>query len=471
MKPLSGLDAVFLYAETPNTPMNVIVTLVVEGRIDFDAVVERVQARLPSLPPFRRRLVEMPLGLDHPAWIEDPDFDVRDHVTRVSAPPPGDDRALETVVGRIARRRLDRARPLWEIAVVEGLADDRTALVVKAHHAAVDGVSGAALLLHLFDRDGEDAGDAWCADAEPAPGELVRHGLGRLRDRPRAWRDTLAHVGRSALDIARARLEPGAPIRDAALPFQAAESPFNGPLSPRRGIAYARTPLATAQFVRSVFGGTLNDVILAACTRALQAELLDRRALPDAPLVAAVPVSTRALDDPADCGNRISAFLTELPVQLEDPVHQLAEVSRATRRAKRFHAALGDRTLASLAEITSPAVAERAFGLYARWRLAASHRPLFNLVISNVPGPPTALSFQGARVHALHPHGPLMEGAGLNITVMSYAGSIDVGVLACRERVPDAARVADRVAAAIEELAKVADRSLPEAQTAIREVA
>jgi WS/DGAT/MGAT family acyltransferase len=269
----------------------------------------------------------------------------------------------------------------------------------------------------------------------------------------------------------RAHWAPDAPIRDAALPFQAPESPFNGPLSTRRTIAYARTPLDSVQRVRGAFGGTINDVVLAACTRALQGELIERGALPDEPLVAAVPVSTRQADEPADCGNRISAFLTQLPVQLEDPLHQLSEVSRAARRAKRFHAAMGNRTLGALAELATPGLTRRAFELYGRWKLAASHRPLFNLVISNVPGPPVPLALCGLPVRGLHPHGPLMEGAGLNITVLSYAGSIDIGVLACAERVPEAHRLADRVAGALEELAKLADASLPDMPPLAREVA
>jgi len=476
MKPLSGLDAAFLYAETPTTPMNVMVTVILDGPVAFEEIVARVAERLPQLPPFRRRLLEAPLSLDHPMWLEDPDFDVREHVTRVTAPAPGGDEELEGVVGQLARRRLDRARPLWELTVVDGLAGGRTALVVKAHHAALDGVSGAAMLLHFFDRAGDDesdrtAADPWTPEAEPSAGELVGRSLARWRQRPLAVADALRCAGQSAADLARAHLSPSAPIRDAALPFQAPEVPINGPLSGRRSVAYARTELARVQHVRAAFGGTLNDVVLAACARALQGELRARDALCEQPLVAAVPVSTRTSGDPADCGNRISAWLTELPVQLEDPLHQLSEVTRASRRSKRFHSALGERTLASLAELAVPGLASRAFQLYARWKLASLHRPLFNLVVSNVPGPPLPLSLLGRSVHALHPHGPLLEGVGLNITVLSYAGSLDVGVLACRERVPEARRLAQGIVQAIEEMAKLADAAIPDVPPLARCVA
>jgi len=477
IRPLSGMDSVFLSAETPTTPMNVIATVVVEGPVDFEALVARIASRLPDMPPFRRCLVEMPLGLDHPIWIEDPDFDVREHVTRVSADAPGDDRALARAVARIARGRLDRARPLWEVVVVDGLCDDRTALVVKAHHAAVDGVSGAAMLLHLFDRPGDDAaetaetGIAWVPDAEPDAAAFLQHGMERLRSRPRALRDALQHAGRSVLGLGQGWFAPDPSIRQAPLPFQAPESPFNGPLSARRSVAYARTSRESVQVVRQTLGGTLNDVVLAACTRALQVELLERGAAPDGPLLAAIPVSTRTSGEAEGRGNSLSAFLTALPVQLEDPIHQLAEVRRASRRAKRFHSALGDQTLASLAELATPGLAQRALGIYGRWKLASKHRPFANVVIANVPGPPMKLAMIGQPVLALHPHGPLMEGIGLNITVLSYAGSIDVGVLASRAHVPEAHRLADRVASAFEELAKLADSALIEGPELARDVA
>lgn len=476
MEPLSGLDATFLYAETPTTPMNVIATVVIEGRVGIEEVVERVRARLPCLPAFRRRLVETPFGMDHPAWIEDPDFEVREHVVRADAPPPGDDRALETVVGQVARRRLDRARPLWEIAVVDGLADDRTALVVKAHHAAVDGVSGAATLLHLFDvpdtpaPSEPDAGPLEDALPEPGALELLGHGVSGLADRPRRYWDALRHAGASVSDFTRGYWRGGDLLQDPALPFQTRACCFNGSLSSRRSVGYARVPLHCVHHVRHAFGGTVNDVVLAACTRALQGELVERGELHEQPLLAGIPVSTRLPGDEPG-GNRISAMLARLPVQLEDPLHQLSDVRRTTRQGKRFHTLLGPRTLGALAEMLSPNVAQPAFSLYARLGLASLHRPLVNLTVSNVPGPPTALEFCGRRVNALHPHGPLMEGVGLNVTVMSYAGSVDVGVLACGHRVPDAHRVADRVAGAIEELTKLAESSLPDVPSIARHVA
>ncbi|MDJ0787435.1 MAG: wax ester/triacylglycerol synthase family O-acyltransferase [Myxococcota bacterium] len=475
MKPLSGLDATFLYAETERTPMNVLATLVVEGPVDDESLIERVASRLPDLPAFRRRLAELPFRMGHPVWIEDPDLDLRSHVRRIQAPAPGDDAALERVVSGIARLRLDRSRPLFEIVVIDGLEHGRTGLVVKAHHAAMDGVSGAAALLHLFDRAGEaSASSDFGPRSEarlPDAASLFGEGLARLREVPARCGRAAREAGSAARELARDALAADAPLRDAALPFQAPTTELGGPLSTRRVVAYARTEVGGIQAVRDAFGGTMNDVVLAACTRALQGELLERGELPREPLVAAVPVSTRSLDDPADCGNRISAFLTHLPVHVDDPLHQLSEVRRATRAAKRFHSSMGAGTLASLAELLPPGMASRAFDWYGRLGLVRAHRPLCNVVISNVPGPPEPLSLFGRTVHALHPHGPLMDGVGVNITVMSYAGSLDVGVLACPERLSDACRLADRVGTAMEELIKLAEAALPDVPPIARIIA
>jgi diacylglycerol O-acyltransferase len=467
MKQLSGLDAVFLHSETPSMPMNVLATIVLGGgsseSLGFDSIVDRVEQRLSHLAPFRRRMVETPLGLDQPVWIEDGTFDVLDHVMRTVAQAPGGSAELERSVARIAERPLERTRPLWELWVVEGLSDGRVALVTKVHHALLDGVSGAALLLHLFDRPFEPGveleADPWQGEAEPSPLEMISRAAGRLVSRTTRAASAAREAGGSIARLVGAGLSAGAPVRDAALPFTAPATSFNRALSSRRSIAYARTPLDRIATIREAFGGTLNDVVLTACTTALREYLIARDELPDAPLVASIPISTRELDDEPG-GNRVSAMLTELPVHIDETMHRYGEVCRSAQSAKHFHSLLGNHTVEALAEITPGALVGGALRLYSRWRLASLHRPLHNLIISNVPGPPIPLSFEGAPVEALHPHGPLMEGAGLNITVMSYAGSLDVGVLACRESVPEVGLLATAVARAVDDLAELAEHEL-----------
>lgn len=467
MQNLTGLDAVFLQAETPTTPMNVLGTIVVDvrGRSDlgYEAVVARFEERLPRLAPFRRRLVETPFGLDQPVWIEDAEIDVRDHVMKLRA--SGRLNELEELVAQIAECPLDRSKPLWEVWVIEGLEDDRMAIVTKVHHAAVDGVSAAALLLHIFDCDVEPGAGAGAGAAEyecetvPSRASLVERAVRRAPLRAGALAGAVRSAGEGLGRLLRARVEDAAPVRDAATPLSAPPTSFNRALSDERRVAYARVPLELLAPIREAFGGTINDIVLAACTAALRDYLLERGELPEAPLVATIPISTRSFDDEPG-GNRVSAMFAELPVQVDESLHRYWEVCRGSRNAKRFHRLLGSETVAALAELSPGPLVGAALQLYSRLGLANLHRPVQNLVVSNVAGPPMRLSLDGAPVEAVHPHGPLMEGAGLNITVISYAGSLDIGILACRQSIRRADSLATGVAAAIESLYKQAEKEL-----------
>lgn len=467
MKQLSGLDAAFVYAETPTTPMNVVATVVIDRggppeRLCYEHLLARLEKRLPRLPLFRQKLLETPFGLDHPVWIEDPDFRLQDHLLRVIAPPPGARRELAEVVARAASTRLDRSRPLWELWVVEGLESNRLGLIIKVHHAALDGVSGAAMLLQLFDCISDDA--PACVEGQQAesaealsPVGLMGRALRRLPERSQSWVDGVRITSQSLARIARQRMELEQEDFSASWPLGAPPTRFNGAVSNRRSVAYARATKKSVRTIRAALLGTVNDVVLAACTSSLRAYLAARGELPDEPLVASIPVSTRRLSD-APGGNRISAMLVGLPVHLADPLQRFSWLRQAATLAKGAHARLGPDTIGSLAEFPPPNFTWAAAQLYSRWQLAGKHRPIQNLMISNVPGPPEALSMCGARVESIHPHGPLLEGAGLNITVMSYAGHIDVGVLACGKAEPDADELADGVAVGIEELSKLVQR-------------
>ena len=501
MKPLSGLDALFVYAETPTTPMNVIATIVIDPRIparsgkpkqrlDYEALIARLEARLPRLPHFRRKLLETPFGLGHPVWVEAEDFALDQHVMRVLAREPGGREELAEVVAKAASMRLDRARPLWTIWVVEGLERGRVALIVRSHHALLDGMSGAALLLHLFDldEDDEDEGDpgsdsrlSRLTGERPCGRRGARSAAagvpGYARDPLPLWvltraalalpmRTTQMVEGVTAAAAAllrvtyRARTKgwgPGKPVSPLATTRPAV---FNRAVSSRRAVAYARIPVARVAEIRMKLGGTLNDVVLAGCATALFQHSLERGDRRDEPLIAAVPISTRsARHEPG--GNRISAMLVRLPMGIEDPIEGLLAVIAETRLAKRFHKDLGRHTIAAIAELAPPRLTARAMQLYSRLGLAQRQRPIANLTISCVTGPGERLRMGGAPVEALHPHGPLFDGSGLNITVMRYAGSIDVGVLACPVAVPDPAALADAIAAAIEHRASRSTRSEP----------
>jgi len=467
---LSGLDAACLYLDTPGSPMNIVGTLVLDPStaprpFDVSRVVGLVRERAPGLPPLRRRVAPVPFGLGHPVWFDDPDFRAEDHVHRVSLPASRGDRALTDFVAEVAARPLDRSRPLWDLYVVEKLPDGRAALVMVLHHAAADGVSGAALMARLLDASPAPAPSALPPPPEapgPAPGDrdLVADALWRAA-RPERLTAALAHGARTAGRWLRgaAALPPDAP-----LPFKAARTRLSGSVSRRRVVAYARARRADLEFVRRVLGGTLNDVVLAACTQSLRGYLLSHGERPRGPLLAAIPVSGRGNGGPeADAfGNRISVLFARLPVDVDDPVEQLWRLCAETRHAKRTHEALGGDALAGLCEWISPALAPLAARLYHELGLADLHPPAHNLVISNVPGPPAPLYAAGARLVAAYPHGPVMAPAALNLTVMSYVDSVDFGLLACPERVPHAGELATGWSAAVGTLVKCALEEVPD---------
>ena len=461
MQRLRGMDATFFYMETPTTHMHVVGALVLDpstapGGYGLDTVRALIESRIHLMPPFRRRLVEVPLGLDHPRWIEDPDFDIDNHLLRVALPTPADQRALETFVADFAGRPLDRSRPLWELVLVEGLDDDNVALVTKMHHAAIDGVSGADLMVHLFDLERapaevEPPTEPWTPDEVPSDVELITEGLANQAANPaRMLRQVTKTLG-SLTDVI------GRIGNDAAvLPFTAPQTPWNGALTAQRSVAFSRSPLADVKAVKNAFGCKINDVVLAATTQTLRAYLLAHGEPVETPLVASCPVSVRTDEEVGEVNNRISSMFVSLPVQLDDPLDQLDEIVAATTAAKELHAAVGADALQDWAEVMTPGLFTLAMRSYSQLSLADRHRPVQNLVVSNVPGPPVPLYSAGATVQGVYPLGPLIEGAGMNLTVISNMGNLDAAVIACREMVPDPWLVTDGFAEGIAVLLELA---------------
>lgn len=468
---LSGLDVAFLAFETPTMPMNIMGILLLDaaganGGYSFERVVRVMQERAPRLAPLRRRLVPVPLGLDHPVWIDDPKLRVRSHLHRVRAPAPGTERVLAQLVARIASQPLDRSRPLWELWVVERLAEGRVALVFKLHHAAADGVSAAALLLQLLDPspDAPAGGRAEVPSLPPsAPTRLalLAHAASRLPQRsarlPRLLRETIG----SAVGVGRSMTEAeGRPPM--AMPFRAPRTPWNQAISSRRNVAFGSARLDDVKRVCAAFGATVNHVVLAACTQTLRSYLEAHGGVPAAPLVATVPVSLRGSQSPGTGSNQISAFFVHLPVQVSDPVEQLRVLRRDADASRQAETTLAVGALGRWAEFASTGFLRGAARIYSGGKLANRHRPIHNLVISNVRGPADPLYAAGARLVAAYPLGPPMDGAGVNITVLSYAGSVGFGIIACARAVPQAGDIALGFGAAVARLLKIAIRTTSE---------
>ncbi|HVE93811.1 MAG TPA: wax ester/triacylglycerol synthase family O-acyltransferase [Acidimicrobiales bacterium] len=465
MQRLTGIDATFLYLETPTTHMHVGSTAIFDpagGTEDysFDRVKQMVENRLPLLPPFRRRLVEVPFQLHHPLWIEDPDFDIDYHVRRAALPSPGGDAELAAFSAEIMSRPLDRRRPLWEMYVVEGLDGGHIAVVTKTHHAAIDGVSGAELTANLLDLSPEIAvidppDPPWQPDPIPSDAELVAYALSSLARQPVAAAKAFRRTALAAVNVRRRNREPSVSPPPAL--FSAPNTSLNQAISPHRKFAFTQVSLDEVKQVKNALGGTVNDVVLAMCAGALRRYLDGRSEQPEAPLVAMVPLSVRAEDEKGAMGNRVSSMLVSLATDIDDPVERLHTISDGTRHAKEQDKAIGADTLTNWAEFAAPAIAARAARLYSNMKIADRHRPLFNVTISNVPGPPFPLYSAGARMVAMYPMGPIMDGGGLNITVMSYMDTMNFGLVACRETVPEVVEIGRHLDDALEELKKAAD--------------
>jgi WS/DGAT/MGAT family acyltransferase len=422
------------------------------GGYTFHKLAGELARRVKVLPAFRRKLHAVPLDLDHPVWVEDHDFDIHNHLRRAAVPAPGGRRELAELCGMLAGQPIDRSRPLWEMWVVEGLADGTIAILLKMHHACVDGVAGASLLAHLcgLSPDAEPAEQTEPDNPARPPSDLTLalRGIGALARKPVEFAKllprTLGVLPRWADRAARGRGMP--------TPFTAPRTSFNRTISGRRAVAYARVSLADVKRVKNACGTTVNDVVLAMCSGALRRYLSDRDELPGGSLVAMVPVSTHGTASVEAGINQVSGMFTSLHTTVDDPVQRLAAIARGNRAGKDLHAALGPNLLAGWARFAAPTTFAVAARVYSFLRLAEKHPVVHNLVISNVAGPPLPIYLLGCRVVGMYPLGPVFHGAGLNITVLSQDGHVDIGLIACRDSVPDLWALADAMPEALREL-------------------
>ena len=443
MERLTGLDAGFLYMETPRQHLHTMKIAVLDPATmpdgySFGRVKEVLAARLHLLPPFRQRLVNVPLGLHHPLWIEDPDFDLDHHIRHTTLPAPGGQHELDALVSRVASTPLDRRRPLWELWVAEGMAGGRVGFVTKIHHCAADGVKAAELLVNVLDTEA-DAPDPppparpW--QPEPVPGRAARV-WAALRERVRQLLGIPALVRRTVAGIRgvvtrRRAGEPTPPT-----PFTAPNLAFNRALTPQRVFSSTTLSLTEIKDTKTVLDATVNDVVLAVCAGALRRWLAQHDGLPDRPLIAGIPVSTR---NPARQGlaNSVSNLFTAIPVHVADPVERIRIIHDSMRHAREQHNVLGAEMLADWSELTPSGPFAAGVRLYSRLGLADRHRPPINLVISNVPGPREPLYVAGARLDGLWSMGPILENVGLNITVWSYLDGMHFGLVACPDTLAD----------------------------------
>ena len=458
MNRMSGVDAAFLYGETPAWHMHVSAVILVDpaatpGGFNSERFEERVSQRLHLVPQFRWKLVEVPLGIDRPGWVEDPDFDVSYHIRHIGVPPPGGPEQLGELIGDLVGYKLDRSIPLWEMWVIEGLADGRVAILTKVHHSIIDGVSGSEMATVLFDLepdppDADDELEPRVIGPVPAPAELVLRGMGRMMLSPYRFARFADQTVRQGLKFIGFQRRPDSP----AIPFQAPRTSFNAELTPHRRFAYTSVTLDDVREIKDAFGVKVNDVVLALCAGTLRRYLEIGDELPASPLIAQVPMSLRTGSDTSSVGTKVGALFASLATDIGDPVARLGAIHESTQSAKEMQHALAADKIMGLTELTAPGLISLAARMYTAAGLDSLTPPIMNLIISNVPGPPFPLYVAGAPVEACYPMGPLLYGTGINITVFSYMGSIDFGFMVCPELVPDHWSLAEGIPIALDEL-------------------
>ena len=483
------MDVSFLNMETPTvfghvSSLNIYDPSTAPGGAGLEVTKQIILERMDQLEPFRRRLVEVPLGLDLPYWVEDGDFDIDFHVRHHAVAPPGTIEQLAEAVSRIVSRPLDRSRPLWELYVIEGLEGGYIAQLTKIHHATIDGASGALMLAVLLDTDPDvrptGVAATWDSESIPTDNELFQITMGEYLRRPekllrqnlRMIRELAAASGNGGLRALTDLVAQPLPGRVGALlrerlrsgygsevdnppslpPTQAPRTPFNRPITAHRRLAFTTIPLDDAKAIRRTYGCTFNDVVMALCSGTLRRYLIKHDALPEEPLIAMVPVSIRGDGNEDTYQNRVSALLASLATDEADPVERLRLVQQSMTAAKGSFAAIPAETLQDFVQFAPPAVAARAMRMYSRLRIADRMNPPFNLIISNVPGPSHPLYSAGAELKHFYPVSTIVDGQGLNMTVQSYNGNLDFGFIGCRELVPDLWSLTEHLHESMQEL-------------------
>jgi diacylglycerol O-acyltransferase / wax synthase len=471
VKRLNGMDALLLYSETPNLHTHTLKVAVVDtadypGEFGFELVRRTFRERLHLLDPFRYQLVDIPWRLHHPMWLEDCEVNLDDHLRRVEVPAPGGRRELDQIVGQIASTPLDRGRPLWEFHFVEGMADQKVALVGKVHHALADGVASANLLATAMDSEQTTpVGDTGFSTCEPPPRSELLRAAARDHARqiaalPGLMKDTVSGLWRMRRH-SRQRVEQ----LDLARPLRAPQTFLNHTVSPARTLATATLSLAQVKETAKYLQITINVVVLAIAAGALRELLLRYDGRADRPLVASILASTDKSPNRI-AGNELSGMAVSIPVHIDDPAERVRLISLANAIAKENYELLGPETYGKLVTYLPTIAAPSAFRWLSR---RSSHNRLFNLPISNVPGPRERGYFGGAPVSEIYSAGPLPPGCGINITVWSYVDQLNISVIADDRTLDDTHEVTDAMYHSFSELRTASGLSgeLTEVRTAM----
>jgi diacylglycerol O-acyltransferase / wax synthase len=461
---LSSIDASFLTNESSASHMHVGGVLIFEGPPPaYDDFVEHLRARLSLVPRFRQKLATPPLQTGRPFWVDDPSFNLTYHLRHTALPAPGGEDELRRLAGRVFSQQLDRSKPLWEVWLVQGLERNRFALLSKTHHALVDGVSGVDISTVLFDVKPvpEPAPDdeQWVPSPEPSSTQLAAKGLTSVAAVPLKLAERAANAIRHPEPTARRLADAVEALGEVAWSFAdpAPDVPLNTEIGPHRRFVWTRSELQTFKQIKNALGGTVNDVVLTVVSGALRRWLQSRGVRTEGlELRALVPVSIRAQDEHGQLGNRIAAMRGPLPVYIEDPVKRLEVVRQAMEGLKQSKQALGAEVISRFNDFAPPTLLAQAA------RVNFSTR-LFNLIVTNVPGPQIPLYMLGRELEVIYPVAFLPPNHALAIAIMSYNGSVNFGLLADYDTMEDADSIAEWIAEGLEELSAIAKQAAPDA--------
>jgi diacylglycerol O-acyltransferase len=462
---LHGQDAAWLYRETLTTPMHTLkiflVSLAPDQQLDFKAVHDSIPRLLHEVPMLRQRPVFVPFGLHHPVMIEDPEFDLDYHLNRAAIPTPGGMRELEDVIAHIASHPLDQTRPLWQFWILEGMADGRIVLVQKIHHTLADGMASVNFIMRVWQsayHEADSVAPPWQPEPIPSRGRLLKDALldhlkYDIRNLPSFFKAIYQGVW-AIRKQAHPETSPTLKSLDGDLP----RLRWNRALTSKRSFATAQMDLDTLKTLKNKLGGTLNDVVLAVVAGALRKFLLAHDELPADPLLVTIPVSRDITDKTRESGNSTAVMVSMLHLQIEDPLLRFKAIHEAAEHSKQDLEIVGRDTFGLMAHYVPPVFQQHAAESAYHKQLADEEKfkPAANLSVSNVPGPRQKFSALGNVVEDLYSAGPLVDGMGLNITVWSYAGHMNVTLVGCLRALPDIHELAAQLEIALAELQQAA---------------
>lgn len=455
------MDSTFLYVETPTSPMHIGAVAIIEGSLDFESFKKTIASRLHQIPKLRQRLVQVPFSIDHPYWVDDPNFNLDMHIDHLALPKPGNWKNLRKLASKIFSEPLDKSRPLWSFSFVEGLdglsqvKPGSVAIISKIHHVAVDGMGGAGILGIMFDLGPEvkEIPEPRTFSPAPLPNELslIMKSTLSFAQKPLKFPNLIKDTVLSTLKAG--FLTRAQHLDLPTAPFSAPKTPLNGIISAQRKWNTTILSLDRVKELKNIMGTTLNDIVLTICSGALRRYLEEKKKLPNKSMVAMVPISTKK-DENVNNGNQLSAMLVQLATDVEDRIERLETIYDNTIKGKTYQGAIGAKSLSNIAEAVPFGVANQAARLYSRFNLSKLHNPVFNVVITNVPGPQLPIYLHGNKMHSIMGMAPIIDGMGLIITVLSYNGNITISPTSDINSMPDLDLFSDYILEEANELEK-----------------